>query len=300
MLPPSPPTAGDNAPGREENLEPLLAILLTVAEAQRGTVAGPDQRLLDAEGLVLKFVGHVSAAIALSRGTNLPDLGIAFFDPGSVSVLVRTAVETFLVFHHVFVAPSRPEEADLCYLGWELGGLADRQRFPLRSPAGKRLLEQEAAQIEALKARLQGNEAFAGLPAAQRKQLLRGRWRAGGDGRDIPWRDLALAAGFNEDSANGIYHYLCGHAHSSWISVLQLRQARTREDQGQLMGSPLSNLAAVVAHMIKAVCRVFEKSRQALEAYPDARELVEIWTYVTSTNDRPDIDWSKFGFGDGE
>ena len=298
MSTPPMPATGDGLPGREEHLEPLLMILIRVTEAQRGTQAGPDQRLLDAEGLILKFVGHASAALALSRGTTLPDLGIGFFDPGSISVLVRAAVETFLVFHHVCVAPTEPNEADLRYVAWQLGGLADRQRFPLHSPAGKKLLQQEAVHIEALKARLQSNPFLAGLPAKQRKQLLRGKWRAGSDGQDIAWKDLALNAGFNEDSANGLYHYLCGYAHSSWISVLQLRQARTAGERGQLMASPLSNLASVVAHMTRAVCRVFPKALQALEADPDACGLVEVWTYVTSTNDRPDIDWSQFGFGD--
>jgi hypothetical protein len=292
------PDPSNDRPSREESLEQLLVILVRVVEAQAGTDAGPDQRLLDAEGLILKFVGHVTAALVLSRSTSLPDLGIRFFDPGSISVLARSAVETFLVFHHVFVAPTHPAEADIRYMAWQLGGLADRQRFPLHSPAGEKLLEHEAAQIAALRAHIQDNPLFATLSEKQRKQILRGRWRAGGDGQDIPWKALALNAGFNEDSANGIYHYLCGYAHSSWISVLQLRQARTREEQGQLMGFPLSSLGAVVAHMIKAVCRVFPKSLDALEADPKAQELVEIWAYVTSTDDRPDIDWTRFGFGD--
>jgi hypothetical protein len=292
------PTPGGTSQKPDNDLELLLAALIRVSNAQAGTEAGPDQRLLDAEGLMLKFVGHASSAVALSRGTNLPELGIGFFDPGSVNGLVRAAVETFLVFHDVFVSPTSPAEADARFLAWWLGGLIDRQRFPLHSPAGKKLLEHEAAEIEVLKRRLETNSAFANLPAVQRKQILRGRWRAGRDGRDTSWKDLAMNAGFNEESASGLYHFLCGFAHSNWISVLQLRQARTADDQRQLMAGSLSYLAGVMAHMIRAVCRVFPKAQEHFAKDDQAQELVATWAYVISTQKRPDIEWSRLGLGD--
>ncbi|MBZ5588387.1 MAG: DUF5677 domain-containing protein [Acidobacteriia bacterium] len=222
---------------------------------------------------------------------------IAFFDPGSVNGLVRAAVETFLVFHYVFVSPSSPEEADARYLSWWLGGLIDRQGFPLHSPAGEKLLEQEAAEAEGLRRRLEANAAFGDLSETQRRQILRGSWRAGPEGRDVSWRDMAINAGLNEDSASGLYRFLCGYAHSSWISVLQVRQARTAEDQRGLMAASLSYLAGIIAHMTRSVCHVFAKAREALVADAGAEELVEKWTYVVSTNEGLDIDWSRSGFG---
>ena len=114
------------------------------------------------------------------------------------------------------------------------------------------------------------------------------------------WRDLAVNAGFNEDSASGLYRFLCGYAHSSWISVLQLRQARTAGEQRRLLASSLSYLAGVLAHMIRAVCHVFPKAQAYYAGDTNAQELVKTWAYVISTQERPDIDWRRCGFEDGD
>lgn len=196
------------------------------------------------------------------------------------------------------MSPVSGAEADARYLAWWLGGLIDRQGFPLHSPAGKKLLEQEATEIEVLRRRLEANPAFSALPELQRGKILHGRWRAGRKGRDTPWRDLATKAGFNEDSANGLYHFLCGYAHSSWISVLQVRQAKTVKDQRRLMAGALSYLAAVIAHMVRAVCQIFAKAQEYLAKDVRAQELVDKWACVASTSERPEVDWSRFGFGD--
>jgi hypothetical protein len=41
---------------RESDYQRLLEVLIEVTEANKGVVAGEDDRVLDAEGLALKFV----------------------------------------------------------------------------------------------------------------------------------------------------------------------------------------------------------------------------------------------------
>jgi hypothetical protein len=45
---------------REEEYLRLLKILIAVAEANKGVAAEADDRVLDAEGLLLKFFGHAA------------------------------------------------------------------------------------------------------------------------------------------------------------------------------------------------------------------------------------------------
>ncbi|MDA8155306.1 MAG: hypothetical protein M0Z52_02480 [Actinomycetota bacterium] len=94
----------------EKNFISLLETLIKIAEANKGVMAGADDRLLDAEGLCKKFIGHAASALYLFRSTTLQDLkvtprGISFFDTASINVLGRAALEAFLVFHYVFIAP---------------------------------------------------------------------------------------------------------------------------------------------------------------------------------------------------
>ena len=84
----------------------LLKIFSRTVEASKGIGAGADDRILDAEGLALKFFGHASAAFHLYQGTVLSHLGTNFIDMSSINVLGRAALETFLVFHHVFISPT--------------------------------------------------------------------------------------------------------------------------------------------------------------------------------------------------
>lgn len=97
--------------------------LIKIAEANKGTPLGEDDRLLEAEGLCKKFMGHAASALCLFGSTTLPgvkvtDKGIRFFDPGSINVLGRAALEAFLVFHYVFIEPRSDDEKDFRYYLW--------------------------------------------------------------------------------------------------------------------------------------------------------------------------------------
>jgi hypothetical protein len=128
---------------KEKEYLKLLETLIKVIEANKGVPAGPDDRVLDAEGLALKFFGHACSAIYLYTGTTVPEIMASLFDVGSINVLGRAALETFLVFHYVFVDPSSDQERDLRYLSWLLAGLLERQEFPVQSLEGKELLSAE-------------------------------------------------------------------------------------------------------------------------------------------------------------
>lgn len=61
-------------------------------EANKGVAAGDDDRILDAEGLALKFFFHAASALYLYRSTSLPEFGANFFDPMPSLFLTRKAV----------------------------------------------------------------------------------------------------------------------------------------------------------------------------------------------------------------
>jgi hypothetical protein len=63
----------------EEEYIRLLKILFEVGAANNYTPAGGDNRILDAEGLLLKFSGHAASLLYLSRSTTLPEIGASFF-----------------------------------------------------------------------------------------------------------------------------------------------------------------------------------------------------------------------------
>jgi hypothetical protein len=253
----------------------LLEIFIKVIEANKGLEAAEDNRILDAEGLALKFFGHASSALWLYRATALPDLGVSFVDASSINVLGRAALETFLVFHYVFVNPESAEEKDFRYLSWFLAGLLDRQRYPVQSPEGRALLAFEASLISPLKQKLAENPCFFKLSNKRKRKVVeKGEWRL------ASWRDIALSAGLSSVHADGFYNYLCGYAHAGNISVLQLRGARDLKAQRELSDATIGMIMIAMANMINSYCELFRLSQMALIGDTEARNLIYVWISV--------------------
>lgn len=270
----------------------LMKVLVNVVEASKGTVAGSDDRLLDAEGLALKFVGHASAAYYLYQGIALPEIGANFVDPSSVNVLGRAALETFLVFHHVFITPASEEERDFRYRSWLLAGFLERQTFPVQPPQGREMLSKEAQLIPPLQAKLRENVCFRALKSGQQKNLLeKGKWRP-------PWTEMGLAAGLSRTHAEAFYSYLCEYAHAGNLGVIQIRNAHTIQSQRKLCDATIGLLIISIANMVKTYCEVFPKSQASLQQDQDGTSLVKMWIKIGATSiDNIRIDWEKEGVG---
>jgi hypothetical protein len=242
---------------KESDFIKLMKLFIRVVEASKNTAAANDDRLLDAEALALKFFGHVSAAYYLYQGTQLAVLNANFVDASSVNVLGRAALETFLVFYHVFIAPTSEAEKDFIYKSWLLAGFLERQTYPVQSPQGKEMLLKEARLIPPLQAELRENYCFKALTRKQQKRLLEnGSWK-------LPsWTEMALSAGLSRTHAEAFYSYLCGYAHAGNLSTLQIRKAPTLQSQRALCGATVGVLIVSIANMIKAYCTVFPRSQQ--------------------------------------
>ena len=132
---------------KETEYQRMLESLIEVTEANKGVAAGHDDRILDAEGLALKFVFHAASALYLYRSTTVPEIGASFFDPGSVNVLCRAALETFLVFHYVFVEPQLDDDRDCRYIGWVLAGYLERQKLPVWSAEARAVAAERQAEL---------------------------------------------------------------------------------------------------------------------------------------------------------
>lgn len=267
--------------GKEKDLIELINILLTVVEANKGVPAGEDDRILDAEGLVLKFYGHILSTLFLYRGVDLPDLTIPiknFPDPSSVDVLTRAAFETFLIFYYIYLDSDNEDETSFRYYSWEITGLYERQKFPASTKENIAKLESEKALIEKIREKIKNNSLFKSFTERQQKnffkRLEKGNWRTKG------WADIALSAGFSELNSRIIYRFLCDHAHSGNISITQVRQAKDFNIRKELLEAPIGHLLICVANMIKHYCEFFPKSNEFYSIHYKEPNIVTLWIDV--------------------
>lgn len=202
---------------------------------------------------------------------------IDFIDFPSINVLGRAALETFLVFHHVFFDPVPRNERDCRYLSWKIGGFLDRQRFPVKSTKGAETLAKEAKFIADLRKKLEANEFFSSLTPKQQKKIInKGRWKF------KSWTDMALAAGLSKDIADAFYSYLCGYAHASSLCILQVNQSGSAQIQSELSSATKNLVMVATALMATFYIELFPISRAILENDPEKAMTVKLWSEVGS------------------
>lgn len=263
----------------EQDYIGLLETLIKVAEANKGAALGEDNRLLEAEGLCKKFIGHAASALYLFGSTTLPsvkgtDRGISLFDSGSINVLGRAALESFLVFHYVFVEPQSDDEKDFRYYLWLHASYIDRQKFPYRSEEGKKQLTDEKNIIDALKEKIDNNNMFKQLDEKKKKKLLKGEWRL------QSWTDTGTSAGLSKILAKQFYGHLCAYAHSACQSAQQIGNAETADTQKALCVATIKLIMIAMATMIQAYCQMFVKSKDIIQKDEDAKKLIDQWVYI--------------------
>ena len=255
----------------------LLETLIKVAEANKDTALGEDDRFLEAEGLCKKFIGHTASVLYLFRSTTLPDVTdrcISFFDAGSINVLSRAALESFLVFHYVFIEPQLDNEKDFRYYSWRYASYIDKQKFPSRTEEGKRQITDEKKTIDDLKEKINNNSFFKQLDEKKKEKLLNGQWRL------KFWKEIGMSAGLSEILAKQFYGHLCAYAHSGCQSAQQVGNAETAETQKAICIATMKLIMIVMANMIKAYCQMFVKSNDVLQKDEDAKKLIDKWVNI--------------------
>ena len=93
------------------------------------------------------------------------------------------------------------------------------------------------------------------------------------------WADLGVAAGFHEKYFRNIYNYLCGYSHSSFISILQVGQARTIEDQAMLAKAIMGIGVVIMAHFSAAYVHLLASAAQVLSQNEKAAHIAEQWRF---------------------
>lgn len=226
----------------------------------------------DAQILGVKFTKHLLSLQAINARTG--GLGrYAHIDHSSMKVIARAAVETFWVFAYIFRAPTA-EMRLYRHTAWRLGGYCERQRHRPLDPV---LQEQQAAEakvIAMLQAQLQQMPEYLALDSKSRAKVAKGEWREP-DG----WKKMANGAGFSNGYYARVYGYLCSYAHSSYLSILQLNDARDLSDQRKLSDTVLQICTFTMARFIDEYVSLFPETRAVMLANPSLARFARTWNF---------------------
>ncbi|MBK7567981.1 MAG: hypothetical protein IPI31_09160 [Bacteroidetes bacterium] len=231
------------------DLDVIINASVEIGNLMQGALIPESSHMLYyAEGLSQKIINHILTARYLLNGYQL---GIEnnLFEPkvdfGSIIILTRAALETYLALNYIFIAENNHSLQDFRYLCWDLAGYLERANMPAKVDHHKQLKEDEAKQIELIRNKLLINGIFQSLGPKVQKKALNGEWRL-----TLGWVDLATRAGINEIYFRNQYKFLCNYAHASRLSVIQIQQNKTFIQQKEMALFTVNTLIVVLAkHM---------------------------------------------------
>ena len=249
----------------------LLDLLFELGDSINELKSGYDERLLDARGILIKFINHCCTINQLINSTRykFKDKNISFLDFSSIDVVARSAIESFLVLYYVFDEPINEIEEELRYNAWLMSGLVSRMSFEPFSEKSRKVLAKDVEFFNSVKDKLKNNAIFRNLSDKQQNEIvLKGKWKLEGEYngkiKTPSWIDIGIKAGFDKNTAKDIYKFLSGYTHCDSLSIIQIREAHDNAIRRNLADGTLEIMIMVMAFMIKTVTNVFHETGKVL------------------------------------
>ncbi|MEO6882589.1 MAG: DUF5677 domain-containing protein [Bacteroidia bacterium] len=229
-------------------LDLLIKTAIEIGNRMKGKQFPENSPIYYSEGLGQKIINHILSVRNLLNGYQFSYGEILFapkLDYSSIFVLTRAALETYLALNYVFIAENNETLKQFRFLCWDLAGYIERKDMTATTEEDKIKKQVEAEAIATIKRELAENPIFKLLEQHDQKKALKGEWRL-----NFKWHDLAMKAGFSEAFFRQQYKFLCCYAHASRLSVIQIQQNKTIEQQKEMVISAIDTLLMVLAkHM---------------------------------------------------
>lgn len=181
----------------------------------------------DSETLFYKFAFHGLTLHQIISGLQLNSAyykeetnGKTLVDISSARAILRSQIEAFLMYHHIYINPADDDLKELRYNAWIYSSLLQRQEFPSKTEFGKQQKAKDKIELNKMKQTISKLESFQHLSSKQQQSLL-----DKGNGKLFShWATILKETGFSEGNPfHNIYAMLSIYAHSEGLSIIQLK-----------------------------------------------------------------------------
>lgn len=237
----------------------------------------------NSHSLALKMFRHLSSVNTLCQMyTDIPPNRPAshYIDFSSAQIITRAAIETFLTFVYVFCHDDLTLAKFRCEI-WQLSGLADRAKLLPASVEAEKTLAADKGQMEELRISIANSPHLAAYGEKQAKRILAGGWS-----QLRNWSELAVDAGIHPRYFAQTYNHLSGFSHSSYISAMQISQARDMHTQLHMAQTCLQMSLFYTAHFVVNFSKISDSAALFISSDEVAKKLLKLW-HITSE------DWAK-------
>jgi hypothetical protein len=256
----------------------LLDLTYQVTQSLKGKPSS-DPRWFDCQQLAAKLFFHAATVYDLRFGTKVPLLssmnGADFYDFASVAVITRAALETYLTLFEVFFEPATDDEFEFSHALWKLSGFVVRENYIPADPELQSQFTNAQQEIQDMRNRLQKTAKFASMACHQQKEVLKGK-------RKRARKSVANAAGFGQQTIEGMYAYYSGYVHADGLSGAQIEIAKTAHEQIEHIEFHMKTVMVVMSKMIVGYAKKFPEAKAACNTNMDTFYIAETLAQAVS------------------
>jgi len=257
----------------EEEYRSLLKALLVVGEEIKGRPTGDDNKFSAAEGLLFKVFDLSCTALNLFKNNvKCYDVADYYHPVSAINIIARAAYEAFLVFNYVYVAAKDTSDEELRYWLWKRNSLLEWRNDAARSSEAAKLVPMVVKEIHDAEDIITKNDIYCGLNTPRQKELLKlNKWKP-------TWGEIAKEAGISEMYRQQMYPYLCGYAHSSFRSIIQIQDASDKSEREKLLIVSIKFIMISMGLFSTRYLAIWGHGTDIL--IDDQKRTVDIWTGV--------------------
>lgn len=225
------------------------------------------------EVLLHKFILHSFTLRQILSGLKLSSRyinrisGITTIDTSSAKAVLRAQLESFLMYHYIYINPSNDDLKELRFNSWIYSSLLQRQDFPAETEFAKKQKQADLVELEKMRETISKLKSFKELTPKQQKSLL-----SKGSGKLFNhWATILEETGFSEQHRISTYYALLSmYSHSEGLSAIQLSYNPFSKET--LVGQSLIDLdlsILLVCLMINSITEIFPVVNDRYETLPD-------------------------------
>jgi hypothetical protein len=275
-----------------KNLKEILSIAnsLIFDRAKRVNII-ETERLHISNLLAQKILLHSSTILANAKGICYPlknNNEVHIQDPFSLNVIFRSLVECYLTLNHINFSETE-EQKEIKLKLWSQYGLRQRGKMAITvlKKEGELVQENDRETIEELVKDIKSNINFLNLDEDKKETFLdqiTKDWKFGFKKNiylKYSWQELLDKSGLKNELYNDLYNYLSWFAHSSSISIYQLRDIYSEFREIVEITNVVRDTAVFIAVAITDLIKIdpeFKKQFDLLNQ--DEKNLINMYNFI--------------------
>lgn len=200
------------------------------------------------------------------------------YDPFSVNTVMRSIIETYITFNHIFVEPPSQEEKRMRFLLWQIDSLIQKKKYGLTDndmEGTSVILEKNEMMLQDAGIELKNNPIFKQFLPSQQLKLYNENtqkvaWRFTLKDNRIKLLQITelISHVYGLKMMRNFYKYSSVHVHSNYAAIEELERIRGKVVPDIHKDAPIHLAIITICKVIYDICIISKEANKGLKKIP--------------------------------